>query len=99
MVRSGAGLLQGGVGGDHFAGDQVPADVEMLKRTLSFSAPQFVRGHFNRTEAVGLFSHGEHVITPMFNLQFADGWTSLQSAKRLAPRRPFRSSRPSPCRK
>jgi hypothetical protein len=31
VVRSGGGFLQGGVGSDHFARDQIPADAEMLE--------------------------------------------------------------------
>jgi hypothetical protein len=73
MVRSGGGFLQGGVGGDHFSGNQVLPDAEMLERALGLSAPQLVRGHFNHTEAVALFSHVDHPISPGFNFRFA-GW-------------------------
>src|SRR5271166_137140 len=39
MVRDGGGLLQGGVGRDHLARNQVLADAKMLKRALGLSAP------------------------------------------------------------
>jgi hypothetical protein len=64
MVRGGSGFLQGGVGGDHFAGNQIAADAEMLERALGLGAPQSVRRHFNHTEAVALFPHVGHVISP-----------------------------------
>jgi hypothetical protein len=64
MVCGGSGFFQDGVGGDHFARDQIPPDAEMLERALGLSTPQFVRWHFNHTEAVALLSHIGHVISP-----------------------------------
>ena len=43
VVRGGSGFLQGGIGGDHFAWNEVSADAEMLERALGLSAPQLVR--------------------------------------------------------
>src|SRR3984893_6163227 len=67
-VRDGGGFLQGGVGRDHFAGNQVLPDAEMFKRTLRLSTPQLVGGYFNEAEAVSLFSNVDHMISPGFNL-------------------------------
>ncbi len=78
MVRGGGGLLQGGVGGDHFSGYQVLPDAEMLERALGLSAPQLVRGHFNHTEAIALFSHVDHMISPGFNLRFCCWLATLE---------------------
>src|SRR5712664_1542643 len=64
-VRGGGGFLQGGVGGDHFAGNQIPANAEVLERALCLSAPQLVRRHFNHSEAVALFPRVGHAISPM----------------------------------
>src|SRR5258706_13998737 len=55
MVRSGGGFLQGVVGGDHFSGDLVLPDAEMLERALGLRAPQLVRRYFNHTEAIAIF--------------------------------------------
>jgi hypothetical protein len=57
VVRNGSSLLQRRVGRDHFAWDQILSDAEMLQRTLSLSAPELVRRHFNYAKAVSLFSH------------------------------------------
>ncbi len=65
-VRDGSGFLQGGVGRDHFAGNQVLPDAEMLERALGLRAPQLVGGYFNDAEAVSLFSHDSHVHSPGF---------------------------------
>jgi hypothetical protein len=65
MIRCGGSFFQDGVGRDHFTGDQVLADAEMLERALGLSTPQFVGGHFNYTEAVILFSHASHLISPV----------------------------------
>src|SRR5205823_432632 len=50
------GLLQCGVGSDHFARNQILADAEMLEGTLGLRTPQFVRWNLNRAETVGFFS-------------------------------------------
>src|SRR5580698_1318418 len=39
MVSYGRGLLQNGIGNDHFAGNQIRADTEMLKRPLRLCTP------------------------------------------------------------
>jgi hypothetical protein len=36
----------------------------MLERALGLSTPEFVRGHFNHTEAIALFPHLDHLISP-----------------------------------
>jgi hypothetical protein len=81
MVRSGGGFLQGGVGGDHFSGNQVLPDAEMLERALGLSAPQLVCRHFNHTEAIALFSHVDHMISPGFNLDLQADWPPLSDLK------------------
>src|SRR5208283_798531 len=63
-VRDCGGLLQSGVGCDHFAGNQVFADAEMLKRALGLGAPKLVGGYVNDAETVGLFSGVGHVNSP-----------------------------------
>ena len=64
VVGGGGGFLQGGIGGDHLARNQILADAEMLERALGLSAPQLVGRHFDHAEAVGLFSHVGHGISP-----------------------------------
>src|SRR5260370_40715138 len=46
-VGDGGGFLQSGVGGDHFARNQVLTDAEMLERALGLGAPELVGGDFN----------------------------------------------------
>src|ERR1700692_1102849 len=46
-VRDGGGFLQGGVGRNHFSGNQVLPDAEMLERALGLSTPELVGGNFN----------------------------------------------------
>src|SRR5262249_20687407 len=85
--------LQDRVGRDHLARDQILADTEVLKRTLSLSAPQLVRGHFNHAEAVCFASHVAHVIPPQSVVREAEpahGWAgrrrpSAGSECRFAP--------------
>src|SRR5262249_50748837 len=62
MVRGSGCLLQGGIGRNHFARNQIAADAEMLKRTLSLSTPKFVCRNLNYTETVAFFSHVCHRI-------------------------------------
>src|SRR5215471_16444521 len=64
MIGNGSGFLQGGVGGDHLAGNEIPADAEMLQRPLRLRAPQLVSRHLNHAEAVSLSSQVVHVISP-----------------------------------
>ena len=65
VIRGGSGFLQGGIGGDHFAWNEVSADAEMLERALGLSAPQLVRRYFNHPEAVLFCSHVDHGISPL----------------------------------
>src|SRR5260370_42427073 len=60
VVRDCRGFLQGGVGRDHFARNQVLPDAEMLKRPLGLSAPELVGGHFYDAEGVSVFSLSAH---------------------------------------
>jgi hypothetical protein len=60
MVCYGGSLLQSGVSRDHFAGNQVGADAEMLQRSLCLGAPQLVRRHLDHAEAVAFRSHVVH---------------------------------------
>src|SRR3974390_3186651 len=60
LVGDGGGLLQGGVGRDHFTGDQVSSDTEMLERALGLRTPKLLCWYFNDAEAVPLFSHFRH---------------------------------------
>ena len=62
VVRNGSALLQGRVGGDHFAGDQICSDAEVFERALCLRSPQLVRGYFNDAKTVSLFSHAGHLI-------------------------------------
>ena len=71
VVGDGGGFLQGRIGRDHFARDQILADAEMLERALGLSAPQLVRRDFNHTEAVAFFSRVGHVISPWFQSRLA----------------------------
>ena len=64
MVGIGRRLFQDGVGGDHFARDQVLADAEMLQRALGLRAPQFVGGHLDLAEAVGFLAKVVHLSLP-----------------------------------
>ncbi len=59
-VCDGGCFLQGSVGRDHLAWNQVLPDAEMFERTLGLSAPELVGGHFDDAETVGFFSHGGH---------------------------------------
>jgi hypothetical protein len=82
-VRDRGGFLQGGVGCDHFSGDQVFSDAEMFKRALRLSAPQLVGGYFNDAEAVSLFSRTSHVNSPGFSLAtLGDPPDCIQQARR-----------------
>ena len=60
VIRGGRGLLQGGVGCYHLAGNQILADTEVLKRALGLRPPQLVRRHLDHSEAIGFFSHLDH---------------------------------------
>ena len=67
VIRGGGGFLQGGIGGDHFARNQILADAEMLERALGLSAPQLVRRDFNRRRGCPVLSHVDHGISPEFS--------------------------------
>src|SRR6516164_3029021 len=64
VIGDGSRFLQGRVGGDHFARDEIFADAKMLERALCLRSPQLVRRYFNDAEAVSLFSHVCHLIFP-----------------------------------
>ena len=67
VIRRSGGLLQGGIGGDHFAWNEISADAEVLERALGLSAPQLVRRYFNHPEAVLFRSHVDHGTSPEFS--------------------------------
>lgn len=52
VIGVGCSLLQGGVGRDHLARDQIVADAEMLKRALRLRAPEFVGGNCYITKGI-----------------------------------------------
>jgi pimeloyl-ACP methyl ester carboxylesterase len=66
VVRDGSGFLQDGVAGNHFAGDQITPDAEMLKRMLAFvdsfirclglDSPFVLAGHSNGGEIAWRFA-------------------------------------------
>ncbi|MGY3467175.1 phage tail sheath gpL-like [Bradyrhizobium sp. LM6.11] len=60
IIRVRRRLLQDRVGLDHFARHQVPADAEMLQRTLRLRTPELVRGNVHFTQAVCLFAEVVH---------------------------------------
>src|SRR5262249_42535862 len=64
VVRGGRRLLQGGIRRDHFTGNQVGTDAEMLERSLGLSSPELVGRHLDHTQTVCLFSHLGHDISP-----------------------------------
>src|SRR6516164_1603475 len=64
IVCESRGLLEDRVPRDHFAGNEIMADAEMLEGTLGLGTPQLVSGHFHDAEAVSLFSHVRHLISP-----------------------------------
>jgi hypothetical protein len=61
VVRRGGGALEGGIGGDHLARDQILPDAEVLQRALGLRAPQLVGRHRHLAEAVGLGAEFCHV--------------------------------------
>ena len=79
VVGDGGGLLQGRVGRDHLAGNQVLPDAEMFKRTLGLRAPQLVGGYFDAAEAISLFSHVGHWSSPMVGVSVTKGPDQLVS--------------------
>jgi hypothetical protein len=56
MIGIGCGLLQSGVGRNHFSRDQVLPDADVLKRTLDLCAPRLICRHVNFAEAVRFLS-------------------------------------------
>ena len=60
MVGVGGRFFQNGIGGDHFPRHQIPADAEMLERTLGLRAPQLVGGNGDLTETVGFLAKFAH---------------------------------------
>jgi hypothetical protein len=65
MVCDSSSLFQDSTGGDHLARNQILADAEVLERALCLGTPELVRRHFNHTEAIGLPSHLDHLISPI----------------------------------
>ena len=64
VIGDGGGFLQGRVGRDHLAGNQILSDAEMLERALGLRAPELVGGNFDDAEAVRLFPHLRHGYSP-----------------------------------
>src|SRR5580658_7077740 len=64
MVRIGGGLLQGGIGGDHLARDQILPDAEVLERALGLGAPKAIGGNLNLAETVGFNAKFSHCPSP-----------------------------------
>src|SRR5258708_40192928 len=56
VVRGSSGAFYNRIGSDHFAGDQVSADAEMLQRALGLRPPELVGRHLNLTQPVGFRS-------------------------------------------
>jgi hypothetical protein len=71
MVGIGGGFLQGGIAGDHFAGHQIFADAEVLKRALSLRAPEFVSRNIYFAEAVCFLANFRHFV---FSFVFSSAW-------------------------
>src|SRR5271155_879864 len=71
MVGIGSGFLQGGIAGDHFAGDQIFADAEVLKRALSLRAPEFVSRNIYFAEAVCFLANFRHFV---FSFVYSSAW-------------------------
>ncbi len=67
-VGIGRRFLQDGVGGDHLPRDQIAADAEMLQRALGLGAPELVRRHLHRTQAVGFFAEFRHSVFSVMRL-------------------------------
>src|SRR5712671_2274308 len=66
IVGIGCGFFQGGVGGDHFPGNQILANAEVLKRALSLSAPEFVSSNIYFAETIGFLANVRHLLSPFF---------------------------------
>src|SRR5271166_3341904 len=49
---------------DHLPWHEIMTNAEVFKRALGLSAPELVGGDLDHAEAVGLFSHGSHLISP-----------------------------------
>jgi hypothetical protein len=57
--------------GDHFAGDQIFADAEVLKRALSLRAPEFVSRNIYFAEAVCFLANFRHFV---FSFVYSSAW-------------------------
>ena len=57
IVGIGGSFFQGGVGGDHFTGNQIFADAEVLKRALSLRAPELVSSNIYFAETIGFLAN------------------------------------------
>ncbi len=64
IVCIGGCFLQDGVGGNHFAGNQILADAEVLERTLSLRAPEFISSNIYFPEAIGFLPNVCHLVFP-----------------------------------
>jgi hypothetical protein len=61
MVGIGGGFLQRGIAGDHFTGDQIFADAEVLKGALGLRTPEFVSRNIYFAEAICFFTNLRHL--------------------------------------
>ena len=64
MVGIGGGFLQDGVGGDHFARNQILPDAEVLERALGLRAPELVGRNIYFAEAIGFLANVRHLVSP-----------------------------------
>src|SRR5208337_694225 len=64
VVCDGGRLFQGRIGRNQLSWNQIMADVEVVERALGLGAPQLVGRDLDDTEAVRLFSHGNHWMSP-----------------------------------
>src|SRR5690242_9133982 len=62
-VHQRRGLLDGRVCGNHLAGDQILADAEMLKRSLSLRAPKLIGLNVDGSQAIVLDAGRGHRLT------------------------------------
>jgi hypothetical protein len=56
VVRGSSRAFYDRIGSDHFAGDQVSADAEMLQRALGLRPPKLVGRHINPAHPIGFRS-------------------------------------------
>ena len=63
-VGVGGAFFQGGVGGDHFAGNQIFPYAEVLERALGLCAPELVGRNIDLAEAIGFLAKVCHFSSP-----------------------------------